>query len=187
MHGADQFDAIVAFLNRVGVPVRVGTFGAEGFLPGVTVADGGLRVDPSHLVAAGDLLHEAGHIAVVPRDLRPHLGNDLQGSLAQAAARAGVADADLDLVNRLGEPMAIAWSYAALLAADLPVNCVFFPGSYNLFGANPEALLHLLRSGNSFGVDGLARLGLTGNEGIHRLLFDNGLPPFPQMTRWLNG
>jgi hypothetical protein len=184
VYGADVLPIIVEFLNRVGIPTTLGPFGREGFLPGVSVWDGGLRVDPSHLVAAGDLLHEAGHMAVVPAALRRRLGNDLQRSLDAAAAEIGFEGPVLEFIGRLGEPMAIAWSYAALRKAGLPVECVFFPGSYNLNG-DPAHLLHVLETGNSFGIDGLARLGMTGNAGVHRLLFDNGLPPFPHMTRWL--
>jgi len=184
MYGAEQFDRIVAFLNDVGVPVTVGNFGPDGFLKGVTVRDGGLRVDPSHLVASGDLLHEGGHIAVVPSRVRMHLTDDLQGSLSTAAETLGVAGPEIDLIKRAGEPMAIAWSYAALLAADVPADCVFFPDSYRL-QADPSGLLHALRTGNSFGIDGLARLGLTGNTGYLAMLYDNGLPPFPHMTRWV--
>lgn len=187
MYGADYFDRIVAVLTATGIPVRVGAFGPDGFLPGVSVSDGGLCVDPSHLVAAGDLLHEGGHIAIAPAALRPALGNDLHTTLLAAAADAGMDGPEIEMIDRLGEQMAIAWSYAALRAADLPASCVFFPGSYNLAGADPATLLAMLESGNSFGVDGLARLGMTGNMGVRRLLYDNGLPPFPAMTHWLYG
>jgi len=184
MHRADCFPAIVAFMRRVGVPVEVGEFGPAGFLPGVTVHQGGFRVDPSHLVASGDLLHEAGHMAILPAALRPLMGDNLQTGLLEMAEKAGIQAPGLGMTAMRGEGMAIAWSYAALLAADLPADCIFFPGSYTL-GDRPEGLLALLAQGNTLGVDGLARLGMTGNPGVHRLLYDNGLPPFPAMARWL--
>ena len=43
------------------------------FLPGIRLEQGALLVDESQLTYPGDLLHEAGHIAMTPPELRPSL------------------------------------------------------------------------------------------------------------------
>jgi hypothetical protein len=63
-------DRIIAFLDGVGVPVGRGEVAETSFLPGVRVQAGGLVVDPARLICPGDLLREAGHIAVTPADRR---------------------------------------------------------------------------------------------------------------------
>ncbi|WP_416573084.1 hypothetical protein [Niveispirillum sp. KHB5.9] len=183
MLAAEHFDRIVDFLRGIGLPVEVGPFGPAGFLPGVTIADGGLRVDPEHLYVSGDLLHEAGHMATVPARLRAGLGNDLETSLRALAGD----DPDPLLRTAIDqtEVMALAWSYAALRALDLPPDTLFFAGGYRMDGEQQVRFLHLLESGNNFGIGHLARLGMTGPCGIMAMLQSNGLPPFPQMTRWL--
>ena len=57
---------IVQFLTSIGIDVRAGQVGDDTFLPGIQVDHGALVVDESRLSYPGDLLHEAGHLAVGP-------------------------------------------------------------------------------------------------------------------------
>ena len=94
--------AILAFLDRIGIPVAIEPIVGETTLPAMTVRHGALVVDPDRLTWPGDLLHEAGHIAVTDPALRP----------------------TLDVVSGdPGEEMAaIAWSYAA--AVEIGIDAV---------------------------------------------------------------
>ena len=56
---------IVDWLREIGLTVRLAPLGAETFLPGVTMEPGGILVDPEQLLYSGDLLHEAGHLAIM--------------------------------------------------------------------------------------------------------------------------
>ena len=79
------------------------------------------------------MLHEAGHIVIVPSRWRSELGNDVIESLdAVVAADPGAAD-DFQLQTsiKMSEFMAQAWSYAALKDLGLPPECVFFPAAIN--------------------------------------------------------
>jgi hypothetical protein len=183
MLSGEYFDPIVAFLREIGLPLQVGPFGAEGFLPGVTIKDGALRVDPDHLYVSGDLLHEAGHMAIVPARLRGQLGTNLEESLRDLLA--GLDDPLAHLALQHTETMAIAWSYAALRALNLPPSVIFFAGGYRMEPEQQQQFVSLLDSGNYFGIAHLARAGLTGPCGIMALLQQNGLAPYPQMTKWL--
>lgn len=183
MLSAEYFDVIVAFLREIGLPLAVGPFGGEGFLPGVTIADGGLRVDPDHLYVSGDLLHEAGHMAIVPARLRGRLGNNLEESLRDLLV--GDDDPLAALALHHTETMATAWSYAALRALNLPPEVIFFAGGYHMDPEQQQRFLGLLDSGNNFGILHLARAGMTGPCGFMSILQQNGLPPYPQMTKWL--
>ena len=64
---------IVTFLRGIGIEVRAAQLDHSTFLPGIEVDSGRLHVDEGKLIYPGDLLHEAGHLAVAPRALRTGL------------------------------------------------------------------------------------------------------------------
>jgi hypothetical protein len=102
---------IAGFLNDIGLPVRAAAIPGQTILPGIHIERGGLVVDESRLLYPGDLLHEAGHLAVTPSAVR--------GSLEGDTGDDG------------GEEMAaIAWSYAAALHLKLDLTVVFHPAGY---------------------------------------------------------
>lgn len=102
---------IAGFLNAIGLAVRSGAVPEQTFLPGIHVEHGVLVVDEDRLLYPGDLLHEAGHLAVTPSADR----GSLSGNTGDGA----------------GEEMAaIAWSYAAALHLKLDLTVVFHPAGY---------------------------------------------------------
>ena len=56
---------IAEFLRSIGLPVRAGAIPDATFLPGIHMERGGLVADEARLCYPGDLLHEAGHLAVM--------------------------------------------------------------------------------------------------------------------------
>lgn len=133
---------ILDFLRSIAIPFEFATLEHATFLPGIEVAYGTLRIDPDGLLWPGDLLHEAGHIAVTPPEER--------------ATRASIP-------SDPGEEMAaIAWSYAALVAIALPPEYVFHPGGYKGGGA---AIAENFTAGRYFGVPLLQWYGMTTERG----------------------
>lgn len=161
---SDALPRIRAFLEAIGIPVTEGDVGYDPFLPGVKIDRGGLVFDPASLRWPGDLLHEAGHLAVAPGDVRASLGDALEPLVAEPGA---------------GEVEAIAWSYAAVVHLGLDPSVLFHAEGYL---GRSEALLVSFSLGVYPGAFGLARLGLT-------LLAPDaaatGESPYPRMTRWL--
>ena len=90
---------ILAFLDRIGIPVIRETAPDGAVLSDMAVRDGALVVDLESLRYPGDMLHEAGHIAVTDPALRPTLGEVSSDPAEEMAA--------------------IAWSYAAALNAGI--------------------------------------------------------------------
>ena len=128
---------------------------ATTFLPGIAVERGGLRFDPAALTYPGDLLHEAGHIAVAPPEARAGMTGDV-----------AVPGVDMDAL----EKAAIPWSYAAALAIGIDPALVFHGGGYR--GKSP-GLLRTFAAGVYPGVNLLVEAGMT----------EPGL--YPRMLRWL--
>ncbi|HEY0148898.1 MAG TPA: hypothetical protein VGB70_07820 [Allosphingosinicella sp.] len=157
--GREDVERIAAFLTRIGIPVRAEPLPEGSFLPGLTVRHGGLVYDPETLEWPGDLLHEAGHIAVT-----------------DPALRLGLCEPSDDP----GEEMAaIAWSWAAAMEIGLAPDVLFHEGGYRGGG---QALIENFSNGRDVGVPLLAAWDMTSE--IHRARKDGGVP-FPAMRRWL--
>ncbi len=78
MHGpGNDCHLIFDFIARIWLPIAEASLPTTTFLPGIMIRDGGLVVDPSQLKWPGDLLHEAGHLAVLPPALRALANDDL--------------------------------------------------------------------------------------------------------------
>lgn len=190
MYHPDALDPIVAFLRGLGFTVVYGEGAHGGFLPGVNIREGVLHVDPETLAGSGDVLHEAGHLAVIPQRFWPRINSDIEVGVNAVIAEEVGPDSptgrQLAQVISQGEFMAQAWSFAAAHAAGVSPDCIFFPGTYKMTdydGVHP--MLEWLRRGTHYGPQRLAEFGMTGYEGVFALLHNNGLPPFPHMTRWL--
>lgn len=187
----EALDPIVAFVRSIGIGVEFGPGAQDGFLPGVNIHKGVIHVDPDTLVGSGDVLHEAGHIAILPRRFHDGLGRDLEADthrlIAEEVGPGIPADPILAVPCEQGEFMAQAWSYAAALHIGLPPACIFFPGSYkhhDYEGQHP--MERWIESGTHYGLQALARVNMTGYSGLFAMMMgSNGLPPFPVMTRWV--
>jgi hypothetical protein len=186
----EALDPIVGFLRDIGFTVHFGAGAQGGFLPGVNIQAGTIHVDPDTLVGPGDLLHEAGHMAILPRRLHAQLGRDLEADMRAAIAAEAGPDVPTDpllfVPLQQSEMMAQAWSYAAALHLGVPLECIFFPGSYHVAtyeGLHP--MQQWLMAGSHHGLAALAYVGMTGFAGAFDMMGDNGLPPFPHMSRWV--
>ena len=137
---------------------------AGGILPGLSIQAGRIFIQPDYLQFPGDLLHEAGHIAVVPASQRPSLNDEHLAGRTNREAE---------------EMMAIAWSYAACLHLKLPPEFVFHPDGYKGGG---DYLIDACSKGDYLGLPILQKLGMTFNEKQASL---NNTMAFPHMVKWL--
>lgn len=157
-------ESIVAFLRQVGIPVREGDVGEDAFLPGLAVEGGTIVFDAARLTWPGDLLHEAGHIAVTPPAQRRLLPESLSGHPIDAAG---------------GEVEATAWAFAASVAVGLEPAVLFHEGGYH---GKSAGLVMTYSMGVYPGCKGLADAGMTQVGDRAR---QAGVAPYPHMTKWL--
>jgi hypothetical protein len=151
-------ERLSAFVRGIGIDVRAATLEEKTFLPGLEINHGALLVDETRLSHPGDILHEAGHLAVTDpaeRDaptLSPGPGDELT---------------------------AIAWSYAALRHLDLDPAVVFHPEGYK---GGASSIIENFTAGHYFGVPLLQLYGMSCEP--HQAAA-KGLAPYPHMLRWL--
>lgn len=104
---APEVAGILAFLKRIGLTAAVGIVPVDAVLPAMTVG-GTVVYDPAQPGRVGDLLHEAGHLAVTDpaiRDTLSQVGDDPAEEMA-----------------------AIAWFYAAAMAIGILTATLFHAG-----------------------------------------------------------
>ena len=150
---------IVAFLTDIGLTVRRDEIVEATILPGIAVEHGALLFDPARLRFPCDLLHEAGHLAVVAPERR-------------AAMHRNVGDDPAE------EMMAIAWSYAAAVRLGIDPALLF----HDEYKGGGPAILAAFTAGGGFGVPMLQWVGMTFDAARARA---QGGEPYPHMRRWL--
>ncbi len=163
--GPDRFDTpetavILAFLRRIGLTIDLGPVPEDVVLPGIAMIPNGLRVDPAYLPYPGDMLHEAGHLAVLTADDRARVTPEM-------------------LTDMGGEIAAIAWSWAACRHLDMAPALVFHQDGYR--GSSPW-FIETFASGAYPGLPLLQWMDLT-RDGSRAA--EEGVAPFPHMIRWL--
>lgn len=173
----------IDFVLGIGIPVKVSdrTNALDTFLPHIRIEYGELVVSPRRAFP-GDILHEAGHIALLPRRLRIYALDDLQQALqmgseilrqpdcsayTQAAIRLSASDAAVT-----------AWQFAAHKKIGLPKALLFPLQSY---GGQENLIYVSLDHNNYVGINELTKAGLT----MHSEQMNLGAPVFPQLKSWL--
>lgn len=163
---------VIDFLTAIGLDLRP-VPGAEGFLKGITFEQGVLLYDPA-LATSSDLLHEAGHLAVIPARFRHLAGRDLDETFAvmgEALDDLQIDSPEMRAILQSGEAEATAWSYAAGKAIGLKDQSIIDDGD---FSGEGEMVRGMLSYGAHFGVHGLVHGGMCASK-----------RDYPRLTRWL--
>jgi hypothetical protein len=154
-------DEIVDFLRGIGLCVEERSLLVPTILPGLTIVQGSLVWDRLRLKYPGDLLHEAGHLAV-----------KLPADRARTNYSAGTDPAE--------EMMAMAWAWAAGVCLGVPPEVVFHEASYE--NSDGSGLAQQFQAGHWFGVPMLQFYGFTAEplqaERLRRVAY-------PAMVMWL--
>lgn len=153
-------DKILAFFETIGLNCRQGDVPEKTFLPGITINNGALVFDKHKLLYLGDLLHEAGHLAVIAPEKRGNTDYDAGKKAAE-------------------EMMAIAWSYAALVHLDLDPALVFHEHGYR---GGSASLIENFTNGYFIGLPMLQWLGMAADA---KMATEKGIEPYPAMIKWM--
>jgi hypothetical protein len=151
-------ERLAAFVRGVGIDVRAAALPQKTFLPGLDISHGAILIDEERLAYPGDILHEAGHLAVT----------DPAGRNAPTLSPDG------------GDEMtSIAWSYAALCYLKLDPAIVFHDDGYK---GGAASIIENFTAGRYFGVPLLQLYGMAVEPQRAAAI---GVEPYPHMLRWL--
>lgn len=146
---------ITSFLESIGIPVVNQELPSDTFLPGLTIKGDNIIMDPKKLKYPGDLLHEAGHIAVTEKHIRQLIGTS---------------KINKDWPTPGDEIATILWSFAAANHLELELNVVFHPNGYK---NDSDWLIKEFSNKNYIGLPLLEWMELTSSKS------------FPKMDKWL--
>ena len=151
-------ERLVAFVRGIGVDVRTATLPEKTVLPGLDIRHGAILVDETRVTHPGDILHEAGHLAVA---------DPAERNAPTLSPSAG------------DEMTSIAWSYAALRHLALDPAIVFHADGYK---GEAAAIIENFTAGRYFGVPVLQLYGMAVEP---RRAAETHAEPYPHMLRWL--
>lgn len=157
-------EKLVDFIRGVNIEVIEQPLDADTFIPGIYIEKGRLLVDEEKLLYPGDLLHEAGHIAMIPSHLRQYASDNVEN------------------ISEIGDPYeveSICWSWAALQALGLPPDVLFHENGYK---GHSEQLARNFQMGVYLGSKRIADYGMAYTPQHAQAL---GAEPFPVMQKWL--
>lgn len=172
----DELARCIAFARSINLNVELAP-GASGFVQGIEIKAGVLRVCPTCLPST--FLHEAGHVATIPRRFRARLSGDIESSFKSIGAEVmsmGL-EPDHPLVRAVisaGDPEATAWAWAAGKAIGLDPNGIVLNREYSNTGS---AIRLMLTVGRYAGINGLSFGGM-----CHPAR--RGASSYPSMIRW---
>lgn len=154
----------IVFLNSIGIKTIYQTNASHSLLPGLSINGDTIIINKATLKFPGDILHEAGHIAVVPAADRSTLNEETIGKRQDREAE---------------EMMAIAWSYAACIHLQVDPYFVFHDDGYKGGGSY---IADNFSNKHYFGLPMLQWVGLTYDE---KNALEHAVLPYPHMIKWL--
>lgn len=151
------------FLWSIGIKVYPENVPDDTFLPGIRIVKGEIQADEEKMLSPGDILHEAGHLAVLSKETR----NTLTDTVVVNEQSQG------------GEEMAaIAWSWAALKHLDIAPEVVFHPEGYK---GDADSIIENFSQKRYFGVPVLAYKEMCIDFRYDTEHLENR---FPKMLKW---
>ncbi|KOP38941.1 hypothetical protein DBB36_12140 [Flavobacterium sp. WLB] len=154
---------VLQFLNEININVIEKELGTT-FLPGLDLGPNCIYIDYNNLLYPGDILHEAGHLAVTTSVERKLIGTDKISP---------------EWPTHGEEIAAILWSFAAAKYLNLPLEFIFHPNGYK---NDSDWLISNFSNENYIGLPLLEWMGLClGNE----LAAKEGKSAFPAMLKWM--
>lgn len=172
---------VFEFLRSIGLMAEWKA-GASGFIEGVEIRDGILLVDPHARASA--LLHEAGHLAIIPSSFRGMAQSNIDGVIRTMLESISFTDPDSPLCRaamQCSDPEATAWAWAAGKHLKIPETLIIQNDEYDGSGADIRSML---RAGRYLGINGLQHGGLCVRGGAQSMR-KSDVPVYPQLKSWL--
>lgn len=159
-----QIKKVIQFLEEIGIQVVEKELLESTFLPGLTIENDQIIVDYAKLKYPGDILHEAGHIAVTSSNDRKLIGTEKMPA---------------EWPTQGDEIASILWSFAALSHLNLAPNFVFHADGYK---NSSDWYIENFTSGNYIGLPLLQWLKMAY---VNDEISENEKLAFPKMKNWI--
>lgn len=156
---------MIDFVRSIGIEVKHGSVPDNPLIPGIRVQHGVMLIDENNLTYPGDILYQAGRIAILPATERDayhgedHKDNNWEAAQAMAA---------------------MCWAWAALTHLQIAPEVVFHNGGYK---GQSTQIIQGYQSGAFMGLPimQMYEMAYEPHQATAR-----GLQAFPFMYKWTN-
>ncbi|MFD2603368.1 hypothetical protein [Flavobacterium suzhouense] len=162
-YSTEYLQKCIQFLESIGIKVIEKELDDTCFLPGLLLGSNTIYIDHSKIKYPGDILHEAGHIAVTGSNERTLIGTN---------------QIPENWPSQGDEIAAILWSYAALKHLDLPCEFVFHKDGYK---GHSDWYIENFTNQNYIGLPLLQWFGMAYSK--DDAFYDEY--SFPKMKQWI--
>lgn len=149
----------IKFLKEIGLIVTLSP-GANGFTEYIRIVSGALEVDPFCPPSA--LLHEAGHLAIIPNRFRGYMNDNLFDGFKKMFSE--LDDMGIDPDSHLSraciqssDTEATAWAWAAGIKLGIPPETIIADNEYAGSGQEIRSMLSI---NQYLGINGLSHAGM---------------------------
>lgn len=170
-------ERVIDFLNSIGIVVKKGTVPKKSFLPCLLIQDGEIFYEENFNIS--DMLHEAGHLALVPGEYRKFCTGDMGKAvriLWTIIEKVEGKIAPDSLIYRqllqCGDPEATAWAFAAGVKNNIPPEIIILDRQY---GGSGSSIRECLKHKCYLGINGLRAAG-----------FIDSVKDYPKLKYWMN-
>jgi hypothetical protein len=164
VNSTTELDKILFFLNEIGITIIEKKLDESTFLPGLTLGPNCIYIDYEKLGYPGDILHEAGHIAVTSPTDRAKIGTETMAK---------------DWPSQGEEIATMLWSFAACKHLDLPLEYVFHAGGYK---GSSNWLMDNFETGNYIGLPFFEWTQMAYSK---EKSAEMNVVTFPKMVKWV--
>ncbi|MGP1715658.1 MAG: hypothetical protein ACTS9Y_00635 [Methylophilus sp.] len=152
-------DIVNSFIESIGIKVIKVESLQNGFMDDIEIVNGSIYITTNTQVS--NLLHEAGHLAIIPANLRHMANGDLDESFDGIFKMTSHLDPEHPIQKVLiqcSDPEATAWAWAIGQHLGIPDDQIIRDEDYDGEG---KSIRWMLKCGKYFGIHGLAASGMT--------------------------
>lgn len=172
-------ERLYKFLNNIGIATHI-TYDSKSFLNLIRIKDGELLIHPKCTIA--HILHEAGHLAILPGRFRKYANDDLSNVMNKMSNEIDFSNPDSQEARafmQTGDCEATAWAWSAGKHLNISEKIIISNKNYDKTGAD----IRLALSANSyFGINGLSAAGFCS---VRKFSNYRNLPIYPNLIKWI--
>lgn len=174
-------EKVINFLNSIGIEtILKQQTKYKGFLSDILIQDGILYINENTTIS--DLLHEAGHLAVLHPKYRKLASGNISKVVCKMMNEIPFNQTEFNKYMYCEDLSATAWAYAVGKYLNLPDDVIITAKNYDNAGKD---ILECLRCGSYFGITELMHAGFCVCKPRHNLSRLIPLPVYPTLSKWL--
>lgn len=176
--------SVVSFLNSIGLKTTITqdmSFFQKTFIKNILIKDGELLINNKTTIS--DLLHEAGHLAILHPQYRKLANNNISGVLKKMIMEINVLQKENQKYQYCEDECATAWAYAVGVHLQLQDKIIIHKKQYQNTGAD---VIFGLKHNCHRGIKELQYAGFCVQRSSAKLLEEFAdLPVYPQLAKWV--